>query len=186
MSFATAINCMDGRTQLPVIEYMSDRLGVDYVDMVTEAGPVRTAADSLHGALSGSIIQRVVISVEEHGSTTQQWAVLGALSHDSAEAGMTVGELAAFLLVSRQNLTGLLSRLEKQGLTERSRDSADGRSRRIKLSAKGRTLWRDQLVPEIVAYYKEALAGIPEGEQARFLTLLGQLLDNLKALDERP
>jgi len=125
-------------------------------------------------------------AVEEHGATTQQWAVLGALSHDSAEAGMTVGELAAFLLVSRQNLTGLLSRLEKQGLTERSRDSADGRSRRIKLSAKGRTLWRDQLVPEIVAYYNEALAGIPEGEQARFLTLLGQLLDNLKALDERP
>jgi len=41
MSFCTAINCMDGRTQLPVNEFMRRKLGVAYVDTITEAGSVR-------------------------------------------------------------------------------------------------------------------------------------------------
>ncbi|HOP76783.1 MAG TPA: hypothetical protein PLD05_04790 [Thermogutta sp.] len=39
MSFATVVNCMDGRTQGPVISYLKERFGVDYVDNSTEAGP---------------------------------------------------------------------------------------------------------------------------------------------------
>ena len=35
-SFACAVNCMDGRTQEPVIKYLKQRLHVDYVDAVTE------------------------------------------------------------------------------------------------------------------------------------------------------
>ena len=41
MKFATAVNCMEGRTQLPVIAYLKKKFEVDYVDMVTEAGPVK-------------------------------------------------------------------------------------------------------------------------------------------------
>lgn len=37
--FATTINCMNGRVQIPVIDYMKSKYGVDYVDMVTEPGP---------------------------------------------------------------------------------------------------------------------------------------------------
>jgi hypothetical protein len=41
-------------------------------------------------------------SVSEFGSTTQQWAVLGALSRPAVrEHGMTVKELIEFLLTSR-------------------------------------------------------------------------------------
>lgn len=36
MKFATAINCIDGRTQLPVIEWARKKYGVDYVDMITK------------------------------------------------------------------------------------------------------------------------------------------------------
>ena len=39
ITFATAINCIDGRTHLPVIDYMRGQFGVDFVDMVTEPGP---------------------------------------------------------------------------------------------------------------------------------------------------
>jgi len=31
--FATAINCMDGRVQLPVINWLMENLSVDYVDI---------------------------------------------------------------------------------------------------------------------------------------------------------
>jgi DNA-binding MarR family transcriptional regulator len=47
-------------------------------------------------------------AVEELGVTTQQWSVLGALSRPQVKDGMSIGDLSRFLLVSRQNLTGLL------------------------------------------------------------------------------
>ena len=68
MKFATAVNCMDGRTQLPVIAYLKERCRVDCVDMVTEAGPVRILADLTDGTLVGSIRHRVEISAKKHGS----------------------------------------------------------------------------------------------------------------------
>jgi len=39
MRFCTVINCIDGRIQLPVIEYLKIRFNVEYVDTITEAGP---------------------------------------------------------------------------------------------------------------------------------------------------
>jgi len=54
-------------------------------------------------------------AVEAEGLTTQQWAVLGALSREQAADGLTVGELARYLMVSRQNLAGLLSRMARDG-----------------------------------------------------------------------
>ncbi len=44
-SFACAINCMDGRTQEPVIRYLKQQLNVDYVDAVTEPGPIKCLSD---------------------------------------------------------------------------------------------------------------------------------------------
>jgi len=49
-------------------------------------------------------------AVESEGLTTQQWAVLGALSRPQVAQGMSVGDLARYLMVSRQNLSGLISR----------------------------------------------------------------------------
>ncbi len=68
MSFCTAINCMDGRTQLPVNEYMRTRYGCDYVDTITEPGPVAILAGGGDEQLLTSIFKRVDISVNMHGS----------------------------------------------------------------------------------------------------------------------
>ncbi len=67
-TFATAVNCMDGRTQIPVIEYMKKTYGVDYVDAVTEPGPIKILAEKRDEKLLESIKRRVSISVEKHGS----------------------------------------------------------------------------------------------------------------------
>jgi len=68
MKFATAINCMDGRTQLPVIAYLKAKCRVDYVDLVTEAGPIKILADRKDRVLLDSIKRRVEISVGKHES----------------------------------------------------------------------------------------------------------------------
>ena len=75
-TFVTAINCMDGRVQLPVIEYLKDKYGVDYVDMVTEPGPIKILAENSNTNLVESIKARVKISVEKHGS-----AVVAIVGH---------------------------------------------------------------------------------------------------------
>jgi hypothetical protein len=68
MRFATAINCMDGRTQLPVIVYLKEKCKVDCVDMVTEAAPVQILADSADRALVDSKKHRIEVSTKKHGS----------------------------------------------------------------------------------------------------------------------
>ncbi len=68
MRFCTAINCMDGRVQLPVIVHLQKRFDVEYVDSITEAGPNRILAERRDPVLVRSILERVKISMENHGS----------------------------------------------------------------------------------------------------------------------
>lgn len=59
---------MDGRAQLPVIQWLRQNLGVEYVDMITEPGPVRILAEAPESSPAKSILGRVAVSVEKHGS----------------------------------------------------------------------------------------------------------------------
>ncbi len=69
MNFCTAINCMDGRVQQPVNDYLKKRFKADYVDVVTEPGPNRALAKQNNPTLVKSIFNRLRISVQLHGST---------------------------------------------------------------------------------------------------------------------
>jgi hypothetical protein len=68
-TFATTINCMDGRTQLPVNEWMKEKFGVDFVDTITEPGPNGVLTNKKEPLVS-TIKDRVLISVNGHGSRT--------------------------------------------------------------------------------------------------------------------
>ena len=67
-TFACAINCMDGRIQDAVKNYIKEHHGVDYVDMVTEPGPNKILADNADAGAVENIKKRVGISVEHHGA----------------------------------------------------------------------------------------------------------------------
>ena len=63
---ATCLNCMDGRVQLPVINWIRETYQVDFVDVVTEAG--------MDGVLSkqediSEILRSINISVTLNKST---------------------------------------------------------------------------------------------------------------------
>jgi len=66
--FATAINCMDGRTQNPVIEWMRKHYSVSYVDMITEPGVDAILAENRDTRTIESIKRKAGISIEKHGS----------------------------------------------------------------------------------------------------------------------
>ncbi len=73
--FATAINCMDGRTQLPVNRYLIEKYGVDYVDTITQPGPNKILANNSNQTATAAIKSMVMISVQGHGS--KKIAIIG-------------------------------------------------------------------------------------------------------------
>jgi hypothetical protein len=78
--FGTAINCIDGRTQQPLIDYMKKNFRIDAVDIVTFPGADGIFSDK--GRTTEVALARcaVSISVEKHGSKVI--AVVG--HHDCA------------------------------------------------------------------------------------------------------
>ena len=67
-NFACAINCMDGRIQDAVKNYIKDNYGVDFVDMVTEPGPNKILSENTNIPVIENIKKRVGISVGHHGA----------------------------------------------------------------------------------------------------------------------
>lgn len=66
--FGTAINCIDGRTQEPVIDFMKHKYGIDGVDMVTFPGVDGIIMSSGISDTIALIRKGVSISIEKHGS----------------------------------------------------------------------------------------------------------------------
>lgn len=113
-------------------------------------------------------------AVKELGITTVQWAVLGALSDPRPTYGMSVGTLADFLVVSRQNLDGVLKRLERDGLVERVTDPADKRARMVKLTKEGSAFWTD-LRERIFQFYDQAVSGFRFDDRVALAHYLNEL-----------
>ena len=66
MIFATCLNCIDGRVQLPVINWIIENYDINYVDMITEAGIDRFLADESSNIYG--ILKKIKISIEVHES----------------------------------------------------------------------------------------------------------------------
>jgi DNA-binding MarR family transcriptional regulator len=122
-------------------------------------------------------------AVEAEGLTTQQWAVLGALSRTEAAGGMSIGDLARYLMVSRQNLAGLISRMERDGHIGTAPDGRDRRSRLVTMTVSGSEVWNLHALPKIHAYYEQALDGFSTNDLTHTLHYFLKLLDNMKRLD---
>jgi hypothetical protein len=65
--FATALNCMDGRVQEPVIKFLKEKYKVDFVDMITEPGMDKILSTGNKKILE-KIRKKIEISVKKHGS----------------------------------------------------------------------------------------------------------------------
>jgi DNA-binding MarR family transcriptional regulator len=122
-------------------------------------------------------------AVEAEGLTTQQWAVLGALSRDKAQAGMSIGELARYLMVSRQNLSGLIGRMERDGHVVVAPDGRDRRSRVVTMTDSGRHVWQDLALPKIYAYYEQILEDFSINDVTHTLHYLLKMLQNMQRID---
>lgn len=115
--------------------------------------------------------------------TTQQWAIIGALAREGVEEGISVMELTKFLLVTRQNLTGMLSRLEAQGSLERVVAPNDSRSRLVRLTPEGRIFWETAMRHRIAQFYDDAMDGFSSTDKIHMIHYFDKLLENMTQLD---
>ena len=119
-------------------------------------------------------------SLREHGLSDQQWRVLRVLGeHARLPGGVETGRVAREAFLLGPSLTGVLARMERDGLIERSRCPQDARRSVVRATAAGlkrvRTLSRT-----IEAHYTwlEQRLG-----PARLAQLYG-LLDEVIALEQ--
>jgi carbonic anhydrase len=80
--FATAITCIDGRVQQPVVDWMKLHLNVEYVDLVTEPGPDLVLSEGTTYVID-EIVRKAKFSVQHHASPVV--AICG--HHDCAANG---------------------------------------------------------------------------------------------------
>ena len=66
--FSTCINCIDGRTHEPIINFIKKELRVKYVDMVTEPGPDMILAQNKERSIIAHIKRKVKLSIERNKS----------------------------------------------------------------------------------------------------------------------
>ena len=77
--FGTSINCIDGRTQIPVSQWIKDNYSVDYVDMVNEPGCDKLLPGD-NTAKIEEVKAKALISVNAHKSSV----IVVAGHHDCA------------------------------------------------------------------------------------------------------
>jgi carbonic anhydrase len=77
MKYATVVNCMDGRVQRPVYDYVQKLFSVDVVDTITSPGPVAALAMGTAHRDMAHIDACLQVSLNSHDST--QCAVI---AHD--------------------------------------------------------------------------------------------------------
>ena len=111
-------------------------------------------------------------ALREHALSDQQWRVLRVLGeHGTVDTGRVARE--AFIL--GPSLTGVLSRMERDGLIGRERDPADQRRTVVKATVKGKLLVR-KLSVTIEAHYQQMETVLGKQKLAQLYTLLDALI----------
>jgi DNA-binding MarR family transcriptional regulator len=107
----------------------------------------------------------------DFGLTAPQLAVLREILNGKNATPMS---LAAALHLSQPTVTGILSRLEQQGLVRRERSESDRRSIAAVVTPRGRAL-ANKAPPLLRDRFREELAKISEAEQKEILKTLEQV-----------
>ena len=125
--------------------------------------------------LANLLTRRLGPLFEKANITPQQWAVLTALA--GAGQATTLAAIARTLLVSKQNMTGMIARLEQLGLVERNENPNDLRSARVQLTRRGRGVV-DKLRPAYEEWVENA-GGVSDRELQTLAKTVDRLIENL-------
>lgn len=124
--------------------------------------------------LANLLTRKLAPVFEKSRVTPQQWAVVSALG--DADGPTTLVALARRLMVTKQNMTGMVARLEQLGLAERGDDPNDLRSSRVQLTRRGRAL-----LEKVRPAYEQWVAALGREVGERELQSLSRTVERLIA-----
>ena len=130
-----------------------------------------------------SVMAHTRPGLRDQGLSDQQWRVLRVLGedHGNGGAGVETGRIAREAFIIGPSLSGVLTRMERDGLINRKRDAQDQRRTVVRPTAKG--LRRVQtLSTTIEAHYSWMEDALGKAKLAQ----LYRLLDEVIALDRPP
>lgn len=119
---------------------------------------------------SAALNSQLRSGLESEGLTESQMGVLDALYHGGT---MTQRELAAKILRSAANMTGVIDQMEKRSLVVRERGT-DRRCNRVALTPAGRELF-ERIFPPHASRLAEAVSVLSAAEQQELARLCRKL-----------
>jgi DNA-binding MarR family transcriptional regulator len=106
----------------------------------------------------------------DFGITLPRFDVMAAL-YDSSE-GLSMGGVSRRLMVSNGNVTGIVERLDREGLVRRRTNPDDRRSQLVRLTAPGRTTF-EEMAEAYQGWIVSMLSDLREEEVEQLKYLLG-------------
>lgn len=110
--------------------------------------------------------------LKRHGLTEQQWRVLRALDDQD---DLEIGRIAHLCSILGPSLTGVLDRMERDGLVIRTRSGEDQRRVTVRLTRSSRTLI-DALSVEVEAHYAHIEQALGRADLQHLYALLDAVI----------
>ncbi len=161
----------------------------DYLERVRKYGPHYSNYDFPTIELSLNILftydalhQCTSKYMAEFGLSKSTFNVLTLLRYGPPE-GMQLHDLGEMLLVSRANVTGLISHLEERGYVTREVDESDRRARYAKVTQKAEVLL-DQLMPIHYAKINSLMSNLSESTKGELVGLLSRVRESIQQHSE--
>lgn len=131
-----------------------------------------------------AVMQHTRPSLREHGLSDQQWRVLRVLGEHAREpGGIETGRIAREAFLLGPSLTGVLTRMERDGLIARERCSQDARRTVVRATPAGLKLVR-KLSATIEAHYDWLEQRLSKARLAQLYALLDEVIALEGGVDE--
>jgi DNA-binding MarR family transcriptional regulator len=150
---------------------------------ISRAAATGPAADArrLHGLLLGLMRRRslrdpLAASCAELDLSSPQVHTLLSLRHEGA---LAMGDLARRVAVTEKTVTGLVDRLERDGLAARQRDEVDRRVIHVGLTARGEALAR-RLDAEVLQAITRLVGRLDAADRQDLFRIIGKLTKSLE------
>lgn len=111
-----------------------------------------------------------------HGLNNSSWRVISTLDFRD---GLTIKELSQYTVLERSFVSRIVAKLEQRGFVSRHVLEEDRRNVIVQLTAEGRQVLQNVMLPVVTEHLALALKGAGRKEQTLLLETLSKIMDNV-------
>lgn len=145
--------------------------------------------ETVHGAFRGIIRAYGLLNramqpfFARYGITPSQWGVLRVLdrARQDGQGLLRMADVGQRLLIRPPSVTGVVDRLEHQGLLRRCTSPGDLRTKEVCLTAAGEELV-ERILVKINEHVRTVMSGLGGNEKVELVALLGRFIERLETV----